>query len=118
MLLLPAPYDIFVQRGISYGPLVITVYSDLPPLSTPDAPIITNGGTSGATTRTYKVVARNSKTLQFSAASSGGTTSTGNAALSSINYERVAWSSVTDGNIYDIYRTIANGTPATTGLIG
>lgn len=117
-MLLPAPYDIYVERGIKYGPLVITVYDDLPPLSTPDAPTITPAGTSGATTWTYKIVAKKVSTEQFSIASSAGSTATGNATLTSTNYNRIAWESVTDANQYDIYRTAAGGTPATTGLIG
>lgn len=117
-MLLPAPYDIFVERGIAYGPLVITVYDDLPPLTAPSAPTVTPTGTSGATTWTYKIVAKKSSTSQFSAASSGGTTTIGNATLSSTNYNRIAWTAVSDANQYDIYRTAAGGTPNTTGLIG
>ena len=117
-MLLPAPYDIFVERGIKFGPLVITVYSDLPPLTTPDTPTVTPEGTAGATTWTYEIVAKKSSTSQFSAASTDGTTTTGNATLDSTNYNRIAWDSVTDANRYDIYRTAAGGTPATTGLIG
>lgn len=30
-MLLPAPFDIYIERGIAYGPLVITVYDDIPP---------------------------------------------------------------------------------------
>jgi hypothetical protein len=117
-MLLPAPYDIFVERGIKYGPLVITVYDDLPPLTAPDTPTVTPTGTTGATTWTYKIVAKKTSTEQFSAASSGGTTATGNATLSSTNYNRIAWDEVDDANQYDIYRTVASGTPNTTGLIG
>ena len=89
-MLLPAPYDIFVERGIKFGPLVITVYSDLPPLTTPDAPTVTPEGTAGATTWTYEIVAKKSSTSQFSAASADGTTTTGNATLTSTNYNRIA----------------------------
>jgi hypothetical protein len=117
-MLLPAPYDIFVERGIKYGPIVITVYDDLPPLTTPSAPTVTPQGTSGVTSWTYKIVAKKVSTSQFSAASTGGTTVVGNATLSSTNYNRVAWSAVTDANQYDVYRTTSGGTPNTTGLIG
>lgn len=117
-MLLPAPYDIFVERGIAYGPLVITVYDDLPPLTAPSTPTVTPNGTSGAATWIYKIVAKKVSTSQFSAASSGGATVVGNATLSSTNYNRIAWSAVTDANQYDIYRTLSGGTPATTGLIG
>lgn len=117
-MLLPASYDIFIERGIKFGPLVITVYDDLPPLTAPDAPTVTPTGTAGATTWTYKIVAKKSSTSQFSAASSGGTTATGNATLTTTNYNRIAWDAVSDANQYDIYRTAAGGTPNTTGLIG
>lgn len=117
-MLLPAPYDIFVERGIAYGPLVITVYDDLPPLTAPDTPTVTPNGTAGVVTWTYKIVAKKVSASQFSAASSQGTTTTGNATLTSTNYNRIAWSAVSDANQYDIYRTAAGGTPATTGLIG
>jgi hypothetical protein len=117
-MLLPAPFDIFIERGIAYGPLIITVYDDLPPLTTPDAPTVAPQGTSGATTWTYKIVARKTTTSQFSAASNVGTTAAGNATLTSTNYNLISWDAVTDANQYDIYRTVAGGTPATTGLIG
>lgn len=117
-MLLPANYDIFIERGIKFGPVVITVYDDLPPLTTVDTPIVTPQGTAGAVTWTYKIVARKTSTEQFSAASTGGTTTTGNATLTSTNYNRIAWTAVTGANRYDIYRTAAGGTPATTGLIG
>src|SRR5438105_2234944 len=117
-MLLPAPFDIFVERGIAYGPLVITVYDDLPPLSTPGTPTPTPQGTAGGTTWGYKIVARKSSTGQFSAASTAGTTLVGNAILNSTNYNRIAWAAVTDANQYDVYRTTAGGTPNTVGLIG
>jgi hypothetical protein len=119
-MLLPAPYDIFVERGIAYGPLVITVYDDLPPLTAPDAPTISSVGPAAATstTWTYEIVAKKTSTSQFSAASSDGTTANGWAVLTAINYNRIAWTAVADANQYDIYRTVAGGTPATTGLIG
>lgn len=117
-MLLPAPYDIFVERGIAFGPLVITVYDDLPPLTSPAVPVITPQGTAGGTDWGYKIVAKKTSTLQFSAASSQGSTATGNATLSVTNYNRIAWTAVTSANQYDIYRTGAGGTPNTTGLIG
>lgn len=117
-MLLPAPYDIFVERGIKYGPLVITVYDDLPPLTAPDAPVITNLGTPGATPWRYKIISRNTSTTQFSAASTQGITATGAAVLNTTNYNRITWNTIDAANIYDIYRTQAGGTPGTTGLIG
>lgn len=120
---LPAPYDIFIERGVTFGPLVITVYDDLPPLDTPTAPTITVFGTGGAATWTYKIVARNSNPVspnytRFSAVSGSGATIIGNATLTSTNYNRISFAAVTDANIYDIYRIVSGGTPATLGLIG
>lgn len=117
-MLLPAPYDIYIERGIAYGPLDITVYDDLPPLTSPDAPTVTPQGTAGVATWRYKIVAKKTSTDQFSAASSQGTATTGNATLTTSNYNRIAWDAVTDANQYDVYRTASGGTPATTGLIG
>lgn len=117
-MLLPAPYDIFVERGISYGPLVITVYSDLPPLPTPSTPTVTPMGTSGASTWGYHVVARKTSTSQFSAGSPEGATITGNATLDSTNYNRIAWTSVSGANVYDIYRVPPGASPLNPGLIG
>lgn len=117
-MLLPAPFDIFIERGGSYDALIITAYDDLPPLDTPDAPTVTPHGTAGVITWTYKVVARNTLTERFSAVSTGGTTTIGNATLTTTNYNIISWEAVDDANIYDVYRTTAGGTPATLGLIG
>ena len=82
-------------------------------LSNAGAPTITPQGTTGATTYGYKIVARD--TLKTAAASAEGTTATGNAALSSTNYNAITWSAVTNAVSYDIYRTTGG---ATQGKIG
>jgi len=89
-------------------------------LATPAAPTITNVGTAGAVTWTYVVVARNGvgATLGTSPASAAGSTTTGNATLTSANYNVIAWASVSGAAFYDVYRTVAGTTPSTTGLIG
>ncbi len=59
-------------------------------LATPSAPVITNAGTTGATTYTYFLVCNDAfggKTL----ASASGATTTGNAALSASNYNIVTF---------------------------
>src|SRR3972149_1877696 len=82
-------------------------------LSNAGVPTITPQGTTGATTYGYKIVARD--TLKTAAASAEGTTATGNAALSSTNYNAITWSAVTNAVSYDIYRTTGG---ATQGKIG
>ncbi len=89
---------------------------ELPALSDPSAPTVTPQGAAGSTTYTYKVVAmhRHGQT----AASSAGSTATGNATLSTSNYNSVTWTAVTGATAYRIYRTVASGTsPTTTGQV-
>ena len=81
-------------------------------LSTPAAPTVTPTGTTGATSYSYKIVARNRD--QISIASAAGTTATGNATLTSVNYNALAWTAVSGADSYDVYRTVGG---ATTGLI-
>jgi hypothetical protein len=87
------------------------------PVATPSAPVITNVGTAGSTAYSYKVVAKNAK--GSSAASAAGSTATGNATLTTSNYNTVTWTAVTGATAgYDVYRTASSGTPSSTGLIG
>lgn len=81
-------------------------------LVTPGAPLVAPQGTTGATTYTYKIVARNSTgTTEASQATS---TTTGNAALSVTNYNQLTWTAVPFADSYDVYRTVGG---ATTGKI-
>jgi hypothetical protein len=82
------------------------------PVATPSTPTVTPAGTTGSTTYAYKVVARNAK--GHSAASSAGSTTSGNSSLSSSNKNGVTWSAVTGATSYDVYRTTGG---ATQGLI-
>lgn len=84
-------------------------------LSTPSAPTITPQGTTGAATWTYKVEALNAD--QTSIASAAGSTTTGNATLSSTNFNRITWSAVTGASAYRIHRTAVGTSPTTTGVI-
>jgi len=86
-------------------------------VTTPSAPVVTNQGSAGATTWTYKVVAKQADGT-YSAASAAGTTTTGNATLTGSNFNRLTWDAVAGAQSYDIYRTAAGGTPSSTGLIG
>lgn len=90
---------------------------ELPALSDPSAPTIAPQGTTGATAYSYKVVALHAHGQ--TAASSAGSTATGNATLSSTNFNRLTWTAVTGATAYKLFRTAAGGSsPTTTGLIG
>jgi hypothetical protein len=78
----------------------------------PGAPLVAPQGTTGATTYTYVVVARNS--TGTSEASQATSTTTGNAALSVGNYNQLTWQAVPYADSYDIYRTVGG---ASTGKI-
>lgn len=78
-------------------------------LATPTAPTITPQGTTGATTYTYYVVAvdrQGKRTVQ----SPVGTTTTGNATLTGVNFNRITWSEVTGAQTYEIIRTVGGAT--------
>jgi hypothetical protein len=94
---------------------VRTQLMELPALSTPAAPTITPQGTTGASTWTYKVEALNKD--QTSIASAAGSTTTGNATLSSTNFNRITWVAITGASAYRIYRTAVATSPTTTGVI-
>lgn len=85
---------------------------ELPSLVTPSAPVITNQGTTGATAYSYKIVALNKD--QTSIASAAGATATGNATLTSGNFNRITITAVTNALAYQIFRTVGG---ATLGLI-
>ncbi|MBT9169332.1 MAG: hypothetical protein DDT19_02690 [Syntrophomonadaceae bacterium] len=85
-------------------------------LSTPGTPTITPHGVVGTTTWGYRITARSS--VGETLASTAGTTTTGNATLSTTNFNRITWSAVAGAVDYRVYRTTAGGTPSTTGLIG
>lgn len=91
----PAPTFGYEQRGGSHK---------LTALTTPSAPTVTPFGGS-ATTATYFVVAKDAagnKTL----VSASGQTTTGAAALTSVNYNRVTWTAPSvPGFSYDVLKT-------------
>ena len=78
------------------------------------APTVTTHGTAGSTTYDYKVVAIDPSGT-YSAASSAGPVTTGNATLSATNYNVLTLTAVTGAASYNIYRTVGG---ATQGLIG
>lgn len=103
------------------NPSGVDVYAlALRQLTTPATPTITNAGTVGSTAYGYKIVAVNGfgVTLGSTAASAAGSTATGNATLGAVNFNKIAFTAVTGARYYDIYRTMASGTPNSTGKIG
>ncbi len=77
----------------------------------------TTAGTAGTTHYTYEVVAEGPNG-SFTYPSPTNTVTTGNATLSSSNYNIVSWGAVSGSTNYYVYRT-ADGTTATAvGLIG
>jgi hypothetical protein len=83
------------------------------PVATPGAPTVTPTGTAGATTYYYWLVATDrggGKTLVGPA----GSTTTGNAVLSAINYNRVSWTAVPNAYSYDLLRTTTASAPTGT----
>jgi hypothetical protein len=97
-----------IAEGLSLngGQLVLTALANV------STPTITPQGTTGATTYGYKIVATNGSGV--TAASTEGTTATGNATLSSSNFNRISWTAVTGATGYTVYRTTGG---ATQGLI-
>jgi hypothetical protein len=89
-------------------------------VATPGTPTITQSGTGGSISYSYKVVARAG--YGTSAASAAGSTATGNATLSGSNCNVILWNDAGSQTGmgawgFDIYRTASGGTPSTTGLI-
>lgn len=85
-------------------------------LATPAAPVITNAGTPGAATWSYKITAVNAAGETFE--SPTGSTTTGNTTLDVTNYNVITWAAVPGAASYNVYRTVSGGTPSSLGLIG
>lgn len=89
---------------------------ELPSISTPAAPTVTPTGTTGATAYSYKVVARNRD--MRSIASAAGSTTTGNATLTSGNFNRVTWVAVAGASFYEVFRTVGGVTTGVVAIVG
>lgn len=76
----------------AFAELVATVKTANGELTPPSTPTVTPEGTTGSTTYSYEVVATNA--YGSTKPSTSGSTTTGNATLSSTNYNRVAWGGV------------------------
>jgi hypothetical protein len=70
-------------------------------LATPAAPTLTIVGTPGATSRSYRISAVNSRGETL--ASTAGTTATSNATLSVSNFVRAEWAGVSGAAAYRVY---------------
>lgn len=82
-------------------------------LTTPANVAVAVSGTAGATSYSYKIVAKNN--AGSTAASTAGSTTTGNATLSTTNFNTITWNPVPGALSYDVYRTVGG---ASQGLIG
>jgi len=93
----------------------ITVFSDvdLSAVGAPATVTVTPGGTAGSTSYTYVVA----DITNNGAAPTAGSTTTGNATLTTANFNNI--SVTTDiGDTYNVYRSVSAGTPSGLGLIG
>lgn len=77
-----------------------------------------NQGTAGGVTYTYAVIALLNGGVTAAAGAAVASTATGNAILNSVNFNRITWDNIATAQGYLIYRTVSNGNPSTTGLIG
>jgi hypothetical protein len=110
--------------AFSHPGLLSTLSVALPPIAggvtssplttTPVIDTVLNQGTPGGTTYTYKIVA-NDSTGGHTPASAAVSTATGNATLSSTNFNVLNWRERTGAYNYTIYRTVGG---ATQGVIG
>jgi len=91
----------------------LTVAAQLP---LPTGLTVTPTGTTGATSYGYKITAL--KGGKETEATAEVTTATGNAALSSTNYNAEAWDRVEDADGYCIYRTTGGATQGYIGRVG
>jgi hypothetical protein len=76
-------------------------FAPIDTIGTPSGVAVTNVGTAGATTYGYRISAVNS--VGETLASSSTTTTTGNASLTTSNFNRVTWSRVMEASSYKIY---------------
>src|ERR1039458_2226688 len=99
-----------------FGTLTLCTQSDLmlTQLPAPPTPVITQLGTAGSTAYGYVVADVGNVGRAPSAA---GTTATGNATLTSVNLNVIAWNAQ-PGHTYHVYRASSSGTPSGLGRIG
>lgn len=110
------PNTTFNDTGIAINPNTSATQFFARPAA-PSAPTVVSGGTSGATTYTYKISAINFNGV-WSTESTSGSATNANATLSATAYTTISWTLVAGAVLYAIDRTSAAGTPSTTGIIG
>jgi hypothetical protein len=89
---------------------------DIATIPTPSAPAVSNVGTPGTSSYAYAVVAYGP--VGNTAGGSTSSTSSGNARLSSTNYNQLQWYPVAGATKYCVWRTASGGSPSGTGNIG
>lgn len=94
-----------VPSDAAYAALVPSVASCAGPISAPTAPTVTPAGTAGTTAYYYKIVAVN---VYGTVAGAEGSTTTGNATLSSTDYNALSWTAVTGATSYEVWRGTAS----------
>lgn len=81
----------------------LTVTSFTPNQAAPTGVTVTPQGASGSTTYQYQVTAVAEETLEESLVASGSTSS-GNATLSSTNFNRITWTGASGAERYNVYK--------------
>lgn len=89
----------------------------LPTISALSAPIVAVTGTAGTTDYAYAVAALDGNGGETAASPSTEIT-TGNAVLSTTNFNAISWTAVSGASCYAVYRTFSGGSPSTTGFLG
>lgn len=107
--------------AIAYGSLLCSDglgnLTTFQPPSTPATPSVATVGTSGSTDYKYAIVAI-SKDGTYSALSTAGDIASGNATLTTTNYNQITITPRADAVGYIIVRTSSAGTPTSVGVIG
>jgi len=83
-------------------------------LSAPAAPTVTPVGTTGSTAYSYTVTALTASGAE-TIASNSGSTSSGNATLTTANQNYITWPTVSGALSYNIYRTVGGSTQGKIG---
>lgn len=84
----------------------ITNVTFAPGIAAPGGLGVANIGAAGATTYNYKITSIASESFEESLGSGIATTATGNATLSSTNFNRISWGAVSGAQEYNIYKAI------------
>jgi hypothetical protein len=89
------------RLGAANWTLTVTTFA--PNQAAPTGVTVTPQGASGSTTYEYQVTAVAEETLEESLVASGST-STGNATLSSTNFNRITWTGASGAERYNVYK--------------